>query len=186
MTGIAQAHYLRGDAYLGLSQWSDAITDFQAYLALRPGLIDSYAYERIGDAQLALGRRTDALASYGQAAATPAATLVPLLALRERVAQVDATAGRHRRRRRAVRRNPARWRRTRRTAPRSRCRRRRRLIDAGDLQNGLVRMMQVFTDYPDRPEAYQAMNVLLSNSVDARRSGARAGQLQLRRLSGRD
>ena len=38
----AQAYFLRGDAYLGLSQWNEAIADFQQYLTMRPGLIDSY------------------------------------------------------------------------------------------------------------------------------------------------
>ena len=94
MTGIAQAHYLRGDAYLGLSQLERRDQPiFRRISALRPGLIDSYAYERIGDAQLALGQTDAALASYGQAA-DASRGLVPQLALRERVAQVDATAGR--------------------------------------------------------------------------------------------
>jgi soluble lytic murein transglycosylase len=87
-----QAYFLRGDAYLGLSQWANAITDFQTYLSLRPGLVDSYAHERIGDAQLALGQRDTAIASYTQAI-NANRSLVPLLALRERVAQIYISGG---------------------------------------------------------------------------------------------
>ena len=48
---VPQAYFLRGDAYLGQSQWQLAVSDFQRYTQLRPGLIDSYVYERIADAQ---------------------------------------------------------------------------------------------------------------------------------------
>jgi len=89
-----QAFFLRGDAYLGLSQWQSAITDFQQYLILRPGWIDSYVYERIGDAELALGLFDDALASYAQATSYNRG-LVPTLTLREKVAQVYISAGRY-------------------------------------------------------------------------------------------
>ncbi|GAB5490411.1 MAG: transglycosylase SLT domain-containing protein [Phototrophicaceae bacterium] len=90
---FAQAHFLRGDAYLGLSSWQLAITDFQQYLQLRSGLIDSYAYERIGDAQLALGQTESAITSYTQAinAGRP---LVPQLILQERLAQIYIGNGR--------------------------------------------------------------------------------------------
>src|SRR5436190_18014 len=46
---LPQAYFLRGDSYMGLEEWATAITDFQVYLQKRPGLIDSYVYERIGD-----------------------------------------------------------------------------------------------------------------------------------------
>lgn len=161
---IAQAYYLRGDAALGLSRWSDAIADFQQYLTLRPGLIDSYAYERIGDAQLALGQTDNALTSYGQAA-DASRSLTAQLALRERVAQVNATAGRTTE---AV----AQYDEILKVAVNAPYRATialqaaQTLIDAGDMQDGLVRMMQVFTGYPDRPEAYQAMQTLLENKME--------------------
>lgn len=88
----AQAFFLRGDARLGLSLWQLAIDDLQQYLALRPGLIDSYAYERIADAQIALGEVAAALENY--ALATNAIrSVVPLLALREKVAQIYINLG---------------------------------------------------------------------------------------------
>jgi peptidoglycan lytic transglycosylase len=82
---LPQAYFLRGDAYMGLEQWANAITNFQVYAQKRPGLIDSYVYERIGDANLALKNPDQALANYNQAVAATRG-LVPMLALREKVA----------------------------------------------------------------------------------------------------
>ncbi|MCY4147582.1 MAG: transglycosylase SLT domain-containing protein [Chloroflexi bacterium] len=89
---IAQAFFLRGDARLGLSLWRLAIDDLQQYLALMPGLIDSYAYERIADAQIALGEVAAALEHYALAT-NSLRSLVPLLALREKVAQIYTRLG---------------------------------------------------------------------------------------------
>jgi len=86
-TRLAQAHFLRGDAFLGISQWDAAIADLQRYLLLRPGLMDSYVYERIADAQLALGQADAALADY-ERAIQARRSLVPLLILREKLAQI--------------------------------------------------------------------------------------------------
>lgn len=88
----AQAYFLRGDAKLGLSDWSGAIDDFKAYLALRPGLIDSYVYERIADAQLALGQNDQAIASYTQALNADR-DFVGNLQLHEKVASVQRSLG---------------------------------------------------------------------------------------------
>jgi soluble lytic murein transglycosylase len=90
---ISQAYFLRGDAYLGLSQWQAAVNDFQQYLSLRPNLIDSYVYERIGDAQLALEQSDAALLSYTSALAANRSA-VPLLILREKLAQIFLSLGR--------------------------------------------------------------------------------------------
>lgn len=90
--GAASAYFLRGEANLGLSRWTAAINDYRQYLALRPGVIDSYVHERIADAFLALDMRADALASYDQATGAGRA-LTPWLALRERAAQVYLSLG---------------------------------------------------------------------------------------------
>ena len=84
---VAQAYFLRADARLGLSQWSTAIADLQDYLRLRPGLIDSYVYERIADAQIALGQTDSALENYERAISAKRSK-VPLLILREKLAQI--------------------------------------------------------------------------------------------------
>lgn len=158
---IAQAHYLRGDGELGLSRWNDAISDFQTYLSLRPGLIDSYAYERIGDAQLALGQTDSAIASYNQAAGDESRGL----AVRERLAQVTAAAGRTAD---AVTQYDALLKAATSEADGAEIalQSARLVVAAGDMQNGLVRMMQIFNNYPTQPEAYEAMQVLLQNNVE--------------------
>lgn len=91
-SSAAQAAFLRGDAKMGQNDWAGAIADFQTYLSLRPGIIDSYVYERIADAQLAAGQQSDALASYDQALGAER-SLVSELQLREKVAQVNRSAG---------------------------------------------------------------------------------------------
>ena len=90
---FGQAYFLRGDAYLGVSQWQNAIADFQTYLKLRPGLLDSYAWERIGDANLALNQPADALKAYGAASQDNVRSLVPLLQIREKTAAAYLNAG---------------------------------------------------------------------------------------------
>lgn len=91
---IAQAYFLRGDAYLGMNEWALAIPDFELFLQKRPGLIDSYCYERIGDAHLALQNPNAALGAYANAVkgATPRG-LRPLLLLREKVAATYINGG---------------------------------------------------------------------------------------------
>ena len=88
----AQAVFLRGDAELGLNDWGAAIADFQTYLVLRPGLIDSYVYERIADAYLALGMTDQALQAYDQALQA-GRNLLSQLRLREKVASVHRSLG---------------------------------------------------------------------------------------------
>ena len=91
---IAQAYFLRGDARIGLSQWGAAIADLQQYLALRPGLIDSYVHERIADAQIALGQTDAALQNY-ERAISARRSKVPLLVLREKLAQIYINLARY-------------------------------------------------------------------------------------------
>jgi len=155
-----QAHFLRGDAYMGLSQWQSALQDFQFYLAQRPGLIDSYVQERIGDVQLALGQTQSALAAY-KASADAGRSLVPLVALREKVAQVYLSANNPAEALAqydsilAVARNEA-YRAT------IELRAANTLIGSGAETVGLDRMEAIFTNYPATAEAYQAMQALVA------------------------
>jgi len=91
---LAQAHFLRADARLGLSRWREAIDDLQRYLMLRPGWIDSYVYERIADAQVELVMTEAALDNYRRAIEAERSK-VPLLILREKLARIDIELGRH-------------------------------------------------------------------------------------------
>ncbi len=161
---IAQVYFLRGDAYMGLSLWTEAINDFQQYLALRPGLIDSYAHERIGDAQLALDQYDAALASYTEAV-NGSRSLVPQLALREKVAQVYLSAERHAE---AIAQYEAILAVARNAPYRALIDflAAQAILDSGDTETGLARMQRVFEDYVGTPQAYQAMNILIANDVE--------------------
>ena len=146
---------------LGLSEWTAAVTDFEQYLSLRPGLIDSYAHERIGDAQLALGQTDAALARY-DLAVTANRTMVPhACALRERLAQIYQSLGRptdaiaQYDEILAVAENAA-YRATIEYAAG------KTLLDNGD-PAGLERMRAVVDQYPATSQAYDAMNALLAN-----------------------
>lgn len=159
----AQALFLRGDAYMGLSQWQAAITDFQQYLAVRPGLIDSYAYERIGDAQIALDQFDAAFVSYEQATAANR-SLVPQLALREKVARVYLLAGQVEQALAqydailAVAENEPYLAQIEFAAGQA-------LLDAGNTDSGIARMRRIFLQYETRSEAYRAMMILEANGV---------------------
>ncbi|RMF81335.1 MAG: hypothetical protein D6737_05345 [Chloroflexi bacterium] len=160
---IPQAYFLRGDANLGLARWNEAIADFRQYLALRPGLIDSYVHERIADAQLALGQRTDALASYTLATQAQR-PLVPSLILREKIARIHLAAQEYAQAVSqydtilAVARN----------APYRASidfEAAQALLQSGDTQGGLARLQMIFEDYGDTATAYQAMLQLEANGV---------------------
>ncbi|MCU0511106.1 MAG: tetratricopeptide repeat protein [Anaerolineae bacterium] len=157
------AYFLRGDAHLGLAQWQPAIADFQQYLALRPGVIDSYAQERTGDAQLALGQTEPALAAY-RAALSANRTLVSLLRLREKVAKILLDLGRVNEAVAeydailAVARN-APYRATIDFAAGQ------AILNSGDTAGGLARIRRVFDTYRDTPTAYSALQILLERGI---------------------
>lgn len=161
---IAQAYFLRGDAYLGLSQWDLAIVDFQQYLLLRPNLIDSYAYERIGDAQLALGQRDAALLSYNSALSANR-SVVPLLILREKLAQIYLSLGRTDD---AVAQYDA----ILATAQNAGYRAEidtlaaEALVMGGQTEFAIIRAQRVFEGSPETTSAYRAMLILDNNAVE--------------------
>ena len=155
---IPQAYFLRGDAWLGLSQWQPAIDDFQRYLTLRPGLIDSYVYERIADAQIALGQTDPALQHYEQAIQAKRSK-VPLLILRERLAQIYIYLGRPAA---AVAQYDAILAAARNVPYRANISlaAAQTLLDAGQSEAGLDRMTLVFSQYAETATAYAALQQL--------------------------
>ncbi len=66
---LAQARLLRGDLEMLLGDANVAAEDYRAYLDLRPGMIDSYAGELLGDALRARGRPAEAQQAYQAALA---------------------------------------------------------------------------------------------------------------------
>lgn len=160
---VAQAYFLRGDAYMGASQWENAIADFQAYLTKRPGIIDSYAYERIGDARLALKDPDKALDAYGKSVAATRG-LVPMLVLREKVAaaylnanNVKAAVGQYDAIL-AVAKNAGYRAGIMLTAADV-------LFRAGDTEGAYLRYQDILNNYPLTPEGYRAMVALLKNGT---------------------
>lgn len=161
---IAQAHFLRGDAYLGLGQWNLAIVDFERYLTLHPNLIDSYAYERIADAQLALAQIDAALSSYN-AALDANRSLIPLLILREKVAQIYTNIGRVDE---AVAQYDAILSIARNAAYRAsiELNAAQALARVGRNEEAILRAQRVFDTYPQTVSAFGAMQILDANNVE--------------------
>ena len=160
---LAQAYFLRGDAYMGLAQWESAIADFQVYLTQRPGIIDSYAYERIGDASLALKNPDRALEAYGKSVAATRG-LVPMLVLREKVAaaylnanNVKAAVGQYDAIL-AVAKNPG-YRAGIALAAAD------VLARSGDKDGAYLRYQDILNNYPLTAEGYRAMVALLNNGT---------------------
>ena len=155
---IAQAYFLRGDARLGLSQWAAAIADLQQYLALRPGLIDSYVYERIADGQIALGQTDAALGNF-ELAINAKRSLVPLLVLREKLAQIYINLDRHGE---AVAQYDAILTIARNTHYRASISftAAQAALDGGALAAGIERMRAVFENYTNTATAWKALDVL--------------------------
>ncbi len=160
----SQAFFLRGDAHLGLGNWLQAIADFEQFLAMRPGLIDSYAYERIADAKLAVGDTPNALAAYGLAIDANR-SLVPSLVLREKVAQIYMDLGQTEN---AVAQYDAILNVARNTAYRA-------TIEgyaanayrrAGRSEAAIERAQRIVQQYPETTAAYSALQILRENGIN--------------------
>ncbi|QPC81783.1 tetratricopeptide repeat protein [Phototrophicus methaneseepsis] len=161
---VAQAHFLRGDAYSGLSLWQNAIADYQQYLALRPGMVDSYAHERIADAFLAEGQLEAAISSY-DSAVNAGRLLVPTLILREKLAQIYLNNDR-------IEEAIAQYDAVLAVAQLPNYRAAidfaaaQALMNAGDTTNAIIRARRIFENYPQTTQAYPAMQMLLDNGAD--------------------
>jgi soluble lytic murein transglycosylase len=68
---LGQGYFLRAQANEGLGDLPAAIRDYDRYLELRPGLIDSYVHEKVGDALRALGNPSEALIRFQAAFEAP-------------------------------------------------------------------------------------------------------------------
>jgi soluble lytic murein transglycosylase len=160
----AHATFLRGDAYLGLARWAQAIQDFDAYLALRPGIIDSYVHERIGDAYLALGQPDQALESFTQAA-NAARELSSLVALKERVATSYLNNGQPSR---AVAQYDSILAEAQNSFYRASIEYQAAqvLLDNGDVAGGYTRLQRIVNEYPASWQAYLALQKVLGAELE--------------------
>jgi soluble lytic murein transglycosylase len=67
----AEAQFLLGDAYRAAQEWQLAMDAYRAFLALRPGAIDSYAQANLAQAAVALGDYPSAAEALEAAIAAP-------------------------------------------------------------------------------------------------------------------
>ncbi len=151
----APAHFLRADANYALNQWSLAAEDYRRYLNLRSGLIDSYVYERIGDIQTALGQPADALDSY-LAAIDFGRDHKSQLTLREKAAAAYLALGNPRGAALQYEAILAAARDLEYQADVA-YRLAEALLQAGETEAAYQRLTQVFEEYAETPQAYQAM-----------------------------
>ena len=169
--GDARAWFWRAEALVGLGNWTDAVADYAAWMQLRPGVIDSYALERIGDAQLAAGQREAALTSYS-AATEGARAQDEALRMHQKLAEALLAAGRATE---AAEQYGAVLARAEDDDLRAgmRLARALALLEAGDEVLALARMKALFEEQPDSSAAYQAMLTLLERgiSLDAAAAG---------------
>ena len=77
---IPEAYLHLGGIAQAQGTWGVAVQNYQQYLALRPGMIDSYVWERIGRCYIEWGDYANAAAAYEQAIlADRAGGLIPLI-----------------------------------------------------------------------------------------------------------
>jgi soluble lytic murein transglycosylase len=91
-TLAADAYFLLGEAYSAVSP-EQAISAYRAYERLRPGAIDSYVEERIGQVAYGLQDYATAEQAYLAAISAPRADEHETLDLRERLAETYAAQG---------------------------------------------------------------------------------------------
>lgn len=65
------AFFALGQVYDALARYSEAVDAYTQYLALRPGQIDSYVHEQIGDSHSAAGDYINAISAYQAALQVP-------------------------------------------------------------------------------------------------------------------
>ena len=159
----ARAFFWRASALARLENWPDAVADYAAWMQLRPGAIDSYALERIGDAQLASAQLDAALSSYS-AAAESGRNLAAALRMREKLAETLLAAGRAAE---AVSQYETILTQASNAVYRAsiRLKAARALLDAGEEANALGRMQALFEEQPGTAAAYEAMLILLEREV---------------------
>ncbi len=67
----SRSYYFLGQIYTGLERYDDAAAAYAQYLQARPGMIDSYIQDLMGDALANGGKNQEAIAAYLAAAAAP-------------------------------------------------------------------------------------------------------------------
>ncbi len=87
---VGQGYFLRARAHLDLGNPAEAAEDYQSYLRLRAGVIDSYVEEWLGDTLRQADRPLEAVEHYQAAARLPRLESATLLKLKQGQAYLDA------------------------------------------------------------------------------------------------
>lgn len=89
--GVIYANFIMGEIYMSIERYAEAEQAFSAYLALRPGVLDSFVQERLGDAFAAAGEYAQAIDAYK--VALSASHLGGDTGLNIKIAQAYASSG---------------------------------------------------------------------------------------------
>ena len=85
------AYFLLGETYDALDRYVEAADSYRSYLSLRPGIIDSFTQEKLGDSLSAAGDYSGALAAYQAALQAP--RLGDTLGLSKKIAEMYIAIG---------------------------------------------------------------------------------------------
>lgn len=85
------AYFLLGETYDALDRYGEAADSYRSYLSLRPGIIDSFTQEKLGDSLSAAGDYSGALAAYQAALQAP--RLGDTLGLSKKIAEMYIAIG---------------------------------------------------------------------------------------------
>jgi soluble lytic murein transglycosylase len=85
------AYFLLGETYNALDRFAEAAESYRSYLSMRPGIIDSFAQEKLGDSLSAAGDYSGALAAYQAALQAP--RLGDTLGLSKKIAEMYIAIG---------------------------------------------------------------------------------------------
>jgi soluble lytic murein transglycosylase len=88
---MGPSYFLQGQTYSQMKDYANAAQAYQAYLTMRPGVIDSYVQNLRGDALFSANEYSDALAAYEAAQSAP--HLDDAFALQIKIAQIRTQIG---------------------------------------------------------------------------------------------
>jgi len=158
----ADAYFLLGEAYRASWTWAQAIEAYQRYEQLRPGVIDSYVEERIGEAAFYNGNYASAILAYQTALGAPRTgdnyAMRELLAeaylknsdTANALAQYDALA----------RSDAEGWRKGKAEFLAGQT-----LYAQGQTEAAYTHFLNAVNQYPDAPDAFQALVTLVNDGV---------------------
>jgi soluble lytic murein transglycosylase len=161
---VANAAFALGEAYRASQTWGPAIEAYRAYQKLRPGTLDSYVEERIGQAAYFNQDYATAAQAYEAALGAPRADPNEVLDLRERLAEVHLAAGDTAR---ALDQYEAiyhdtdqNWRKARMDMLAGQL-----LYNTGQASEAYAKFQDAVTNFPESPDAFQALLALVNDGV---------------------